>query len=88
MYMYPENMKGSSVLFLWRLKDLVFILTGAIVSVLILIGLKTVLPLALTVAAAFMFIRFDDQCILDYLKDAYRFCVSTQQYFLWKCGDE
>ena len=84
MYIYPDNMKGSSVLFLWRLRDLVLILVGAVVSVLVLIGLKTVVPLAVTATAAFMFIRFDDQCILDYLKDAYRFCVSTQQYFLWR----
>ena len=88
MYIYPDNMKGRSVLFLWYLRDLVGILIGAVVSVLALLGLKTVLPLALTVTAAFMFIRFDDQCILDYLKDAYRFCLSAQQYFLWRRDDE
>ena len=88
MYIYPDNMKGRSVLFLWQLRDLVIILLCVIVSVLIWIGMKTVLPLTLSVTAAFMFIRFDDLCILDYLKDAYRFCISTQQYFLWRCGDE
>ena len=88
MYIYPDNMKGRAGLFLWRLTDLVFILIGAIVSVLIWIGLKTALPLAVTVTIAFISIRFDDQCILDYLKSAFRFCISNQQFFHWRCGDE
>ena len=88
VYIYPDNMKGRASLFLWRLWDLVFILIGAIVSVLIMIGLKTIFPLAITATIAFVSIRFDDQCILDYLKSAFRFCVSTQQYFLWRLGDE
>ena len=88
MYIYPDNMKGRSVLFLWRLRDLVFILVGAVLSVIALLGLKTVLPLVFTFTAAFVFIRFDDLCVLDYLKDAYRFCLSAQQFFLWGPGDE
>ena len=88
MYIYPDNMKGRASLFLWRLRDLVLILIGAVASILIWIGLKTVIPLVITVTIAFVSIRFDDQCIMDYLKSAFRFCISTQQYFLWRHGDE
>ena len=88
VYIYPDNMKGRASLFLWRLWDLVFILIGAIASVLVWVGLKTALPLVITCTLAFVSIRFDDQSILDYLKSAFRFCVSTQQYFLWRCGGE
>ena len=88
MYIYPDNMKSRASLFLWRLRDLVFILIGVVASVLVWISFETVLPLTFTVTMAFVSIRFEDQCVLDYLKNAFRYCVSTQQYFVWRYGNE
>ena len=84
MYIYPENLKAAPTLFLWRLKDLAVIGIGALISVLALSQIGLTIPIVITLAYAFLAIRFEDISILDFLKYAVRYFFVEQQEFRWK----
>lgn len=81
MYIYPENLKAAPTLFLWRLKDLAAIGIGALISVLALSQIGLTIPIVITLAYAFLVIRFEDTSILDFLKYAVRYFFVEQQEF-------
>jgi hypothetical protein len=83
-YIYPQNLKAQAKLWLWNLKDLVIIGIALLISVLALSQIKLVLPLAFTLVYAFLTIRLDDMAILDFIKRAVRFFITTQQYYEWR----
>ena len=83
-YIYPQNLKSQAQLWLWRLKDLVVLGAALLVSVLALSQLRFFLPLALTMVFAFPTMRFDDTSVLDYIKRAARYFVTTQQFYVWR----
>ena len=85
MYIYPDNLKASPMLFLWRLKDLAVIGIGALISIVALSQIGFSIPLVVTIAYAFLAIRFEDTSILDFLKYAVRYFFIKQQEFRWKC---
>ena len=64
MYIYPDNLKASPMLFLWRLKDLAVIGIGALISIVSLSQTGFSIPLAVTLAYAFLAIRFEDTSVL------------------------
>ena len=84
MYIYPENLKAAPTLFLWRLKDLAAIGIGALISVLALSQIGLTIPIVITLAYAFLAIRFEDTSILDFLKYAMRYFFVEQQEFRWR----
>ena len=84
MYIYPDNLKASPMLFLWRLKDLAVIGIGALISLAALSQTGFSIPLVITLAYAFLAIRFEDTSILDFLKYAARYFFIEQQEFRWK----
>ena len=84
MYIYPDNLKASPMLFLWRLKDLAVIGIGALISLVALSQTGFSIPLVITLAYAFLAIRFEDTSILDFLKYAARYFFIEQQEFRWK----
>ncbi len=84
MYIYPENLKAAPTLFLWRLKDLAVIGIGALISVLALSQIGLTIPIVITLAYAFLAIRFEDTSILDFLKYAVRYFFVEQQEFRWR----
>ena len=84
MYIYPENLKAAPTLFLWRLKDLAVIGIGALISVLALSQIGLTIPIVITLAYAFLSIRFEDTSILDFLKYAVRYFFVEQQEFRWR----
>ncbi|MGN0641055.1 MAG: hypothetical protein ACI4JT_08895 [Oscillospiraceae bacterium] len=84
MYIYPENLKAAPTLFLWRLKDLAAIGVGALISVLALSQIGLTIPIVITLAYAFLAIRFEDTSILDFLKYAVRYFFVEQQEFRWR----
>lgn len=88
MYIYPDNMKGKASLFLWRLGDMIAIVIGIILSFSLIAVFHFVQPLAVVSAYAFLSIRFDDRSICDYIVYAFRFCVTTQQMYFWRWGEE
>lgn len=50
--------------------------------------LWTVIPLAVTVCYAFLSLRADDISVMDYIVNAVKFFVTSQQLFLWEKGYE
>lgn len=84
MYIYPKNLKAAPMLFLWRLKDLAVIGIGALISVFALAQLGFSIPLVITLAYAFLAIRFEDTSILDFIKYAVEYFFLEQQEFRWK----
>lgn len=83
-YIYPQNLQAKAQLWLWRLKDLAMIGVGVLISVVALSQLKLILPLAVTLVFAFLSMRFDDTSVLDYIKRAARYFVTTQQFYVWR----
>lgn len=84
MYIYPENLKAAPTLFLWRLKDLAVIGIGALISVLALSQIGLTIPIVITLAYAFLAIRFEDTSILDFLRYAVRYFFVEQKEFRWR----
>ena len=83
-YLYPQNLKATANLWLWSLKDFAIVSISALISVLILSVAKIILPLALTLCYGFLTIRADDRTMLDYIRYAVRFLISSQQYYEWR----
>ena len=54
------------------------------VSVICWVKLNFIVPAALTLLYGFLTIRMDEYSILDFIKRAWRYFISTQQYFEWK----
>ena len=72
------------MLFLWRLKDLAVIGIGALISLAALSQTGFSIPLVITLAYAFLAIRFEDTSILDFIKYAVKYFFVDQQEFRWK----
>lgn len=83
-YLYPQNLKATANLWLWGLRDFCIIGIAALLSVVMLVYTHLFLPAALTLCYGFLTIRMDDTTMLDYIKYAVKFLVSTQQYFEWR----
>ena len=83
-YIYPQNLKAQANLWLWSLKDISVIGISALISVLSLSQIRQFMPLVLTAGYAFLTIRLDDMTVLDFIKRAVRFFITTQQYYEWR----
>lgn len=82
--MYPDNLKGKPVLWLWYLQDIGIIGVGSILSVLLITRANFYLPMVVVAVYGFLSIRFDDTSILDFIKYACNFFVLQQQYYVWQ----
>ena len=83
-YIYPQNLKSQAKLWLWSLRDIAVIGISMLISVLALTQIKLFLPLAITLAYAFLTIRMDDQSVLDFIIRAVEYFLTTEQYYEWK----
>lgn len=81
-------MRASATLWLWSLRDFAVIVIAALFSALVLATTKIFIPAVLTAAFAFLSIRSDETTVLDFLKYAIRYFISTQQYYEWRLKDE
>lgn len=84
IYIYPQNLKATASLWLWGLRDFAVICVALIVSVLVMTQVQIFLPFALTAAFAFLSIRLEDMTVLDYVKFAGRFLITSQQAYFWR----
>lgn len=84
MYMYPDNLKAKATLWLWELKDIVFIGIGLIISVFALSQLGFMPPIVITSVYAFLTIQFEDTSILNFIRYACNFFIIKQQLFDWR----
>lgn len=83
-YIYPQNMRTQAKLWFWNLKDVIILAITLTISVVSWAKLGFILPAALTLGYAFLSIRMDEYSVLDFIRRAWRYFVSTQQYFEWK----
>ena len=83
-YIYPQNMRTQAKLWFWNLKDVIILAIALTISVVSWAKLGFILPAALTLGYAFLSIRMDEYSVLDFIRRAWRYFVSTQQYFRWK----
>lgn len=84
MYMYPDNLNAKATLWLWELKDIVFIGIGLIISVFALSQLGFMPPIVITSVYAFLTIQFEDTSILNFIRYACNFFIIKQQLFEWR----
>lgn len=83
-YIYPQNMRTQVKLWFWTLKDIIILGVALTVSVICWVKLNFIVPAAVTLLYGFLTIRMDEYSILDFIKRAWRYFISTQQYFEWK----
>lgn len=83
-YLYPQNLKAKANLWLWNLKDFAIIGIGALLSIVALVNLGWTIPAVATLLYAFLTIRLDETTMLDYIKSAIEFLITTQQYYEWR----
>ena len=83
-YLYPQNLKASANLWLWSLKDFCILGIAALLSIVILVNTSFLVPAVITLCYGFLTIRLDETTILDFIKYAVKFFISTQQYFEWR----
>ena len=83
-YIYPQNMRTQAKVWFWNLKDVIILAIALTISVVSWAKLGFILPAALTLGYAFLSIRMDEYSVLDFIRRAWRYFVSTQQYFDWK----
>ena len=83
-YIYPENLKAKPTLWFWSLKHFVILAVGALVSIVLLIHLRLIYPAVGVLVYAFLTISLDEATILDFLKYAVRYFLTTQQEFEWR----
>lgn len=82
-YLYPQNLKATASLWLWSLRDFAILCIAVLLSALALVQLGIFIPAAVTLCFGFLTIRMDDTTVLDYMRYAVRYLISTQQYFEW-----
>lgn len=83
-YLYPQNLKATANLWLWSLKDFCILGVAALLSIVILVNTRFLVPAVITLCYGFLTIRLDETTILDFIKYAVKFFISTQQYFEWR----
>lgn len=83
-YLYPQNLKAKANLWLWGLRDFCILGISALISVVILVQLKFFIPAVATLVYGFLTIRMDDTTVMDYMRYALRYLITTQQYFEWR----
>ena len=83
-YLYPQNLKATANLWLWGLRDFCIIGIAALLSVVMLVYLRIFILAAITLVYGFLTIRMDDTTVMDYMKYAVKYLITTQQYFEWR----
>ena len=83
-YLYPENLRASVKLWFWSVRDFIIICGEIILSVVILVNFWNVLPFAATACFAFLSLRVDETAIIDYIFNAVKFFLTSQQLYLWR----
>ena len=84
MYIYPNNLKAKPKLWLWELRDIAIIGVGLLLSVFALVHGAGMFPLVVTVLFAFLAIRVEGTCVLDFIHYAADLLFLKQQYYEWR----
>jgi len=84
LYIYPSNLKARATLLLWRLKDVVIGVLLTMLGAVMLSQTGNSALLAIAAVYALLSVRFDENCVLDYLRYAVRFCATKRQLYFWR----
>ena len=84
-YLYPQNLKAVANIWLWSLRDFAILAVAALIAVLIFVNTLFYVPVVLVLIYAFMTIRLEDITVMDFLRYAIKFFITTQQHFEWRC---
>ena len=79
-----QRLIGRVMLWLWTLRDVAWIGTGLLLSVLALTQTGSMIPLVITAALTFLCIRHGGISMLDFLRYAAAFFFFGQQYYAWR----
>ena len=82
-YLYPQNLKATANMWLWSLRDFAIMSIAMLLSVLILANTRIVIPLAVTLCFGFLTIRLEETTVMDFIRYAIKYFISTQQEFYW-----
>lgn len=63
-YIYPENLRSNIKLCFWSVRDFIIICGGIVLSVIVLVNLWNVLPIAATACFSFLSLRVDETATL------------------------
>lgn len=83
-YIYPHDLKAKANMWLWDLKDFAILGIGVLIGAVLLIYFHKAMPLGIVGIYAFMTIRLDDTTVMDFIRYAVRYFITTQQYFEWR----
>lgn len=83
-YLYPQNLRAKANLWFWSLRDFCILGIAALLSVIMLVQFAFLPPAALTLGYGFLTIRMDDATVMDYIRYAVRYLLTTQQYYEWR----
>lgn len=75
--------KATANLWLWSLRDFAIMSIALLLSILILAQTRIIVPLAVTLCFGFLSIRLEDTTILDFIRYAVKYFISTQQIYFW-----
>lgn len=87
-YLYPQNLKAQATLWLWSLRDVAILGVALLLSVVALVVTRSPIVLGIALAYGFLTIRLEDQTIMDFIKNAMRFFLLSQQMYKWGWTDE
>ena len=83
-YLYPQNMRTEAKLWFWGLKDIIILAIVLTISVVSWAKLNFIVPAAMTLVYGFISMRLDETSVLDYIRRAARYLLTSQQYFIWE----
>lgn len=83
-YIYPQNLKARAHLWLWSLRDFLIMSISFLMSAVIFVETKLLLPAAVSLCFGFLTIRLEETTVMDYLSLAVRYFLTTQQYYEWR----
>lgn len=83
VYIYPENLKAAPTLWLWQLRDLTIGGALAVLGAVLLMQFGIYLVAALAALYLFLTIRFEDACILDFIRKAAVYFLLKPQRYRW-----
>lgn len=83
-YIYPQNLKATATIWLWSLRDFALLIIGLLLSMVALAHLKTLIPMVGVLFCGFISMRFDDTTVMDFIRYAVKYFITSQQYFEWR----
>ncbi|MBQ3905381.1 MAG: hypothetical protein II743_01300 [Lachnospiraceae bacterium] len=88
MYYYPDNLRSSASVWLWKIRDLCIAAALAILGALAMAGTGSSVLMVIAVCYAVMTMQADEVTIMDFIIYACRYFLLEQQEFEWRLRDD